>query len=145
MATDHEASAPSWIMLIGHLRWPMVALIALYLFQAQVKGVLDRSTEFTVGPNGLSVKKAVDSAVSAISASQGGQGHPQAPLTSDAPDRVTHTAIKAANNAQKLSRSSVLWVDDNPENNQYLERSISQLGIDVTTVRIRYAIRTGRR
>ena len=112
--------------------WPLAVIAILVIFRVPLSAFIDRATtgKLSVDKSGLSVELIASSAANlgaavASQPSSSTAGNQQGDLS-----RVASAATRAAGKSIALGKASVLWVDDNPNNNIYERRALSALGIE---------------
>jgi CheY-like chemotaxis protein len=120
------------IHVIPGVLWPLVVLVALILFQEQIRSLLGRLQSARLPGNiQLDFGPALEKASKRIPDSLFG-------LT---PEKVEAIWDRAGRNADAVVGARVLWVDDEPEGNVWELEAMDALGISVTTVRSTEAAR----
>lgn len=145
---------------IAALLWPVIVIAILLLFRPAVAAIIEsaRSRKFTlkIGGQELSMEEAnqaqqkiitdLQTQVAAIQnqlhanlATQKAPRPPDVPSPSPVPPpaHVAPAPDPAPESVPVAARpiKSILWVDDNPENNKYYVGQLTELGIRVDTVR----------
>jgi CheY-like chemotaxis protein len=118
------------VRLVRFAVWPGLALLALLLFHSPLTRLLDRLQNVTA-------KKSVDGfeialAASALQAAESTRGGVAAASPEDVAKTVTRVAKERAHSRQG---PSVLWVDDEPENNALERASLKAVGVRFTLAR----------
>jgi len=136
--------------LIGAMAWPVTVLVLLLKYGAPIgralrpfvdemaekakNGSLEASASFA----GVSIgAKLIDSAAAPMAAAiekDQEKGSSQGVSPDQARD-VLARAIPDDRAAAQLDRSSLLWVDDHPENNTTVVKALNALGVSVTLAR----------
>jgi len=120
------------IELLRVIIWPLVVVFILVFFKDPIGGFLGnmRKSSIKVGKEGVAVELDATKAevVSMLGAANTASGKESNQVDwgkiAQAANSLNQTNIK------KLSEASVLWVDDNPDNNTYERRALSALGIN---------------
>jgi CheY-like chemotaxis protein len=119
-----------WTALAGVVIWPLVVLIAVFVFRKVLRDVLSRDDLSFSGPGGISfsARRAAGALVEAT------QSKPAAGQLSDgdAQDQVQQVAAFV----RRLPRSPrLLWVDDQPSKNRHETSAIESMGmlVDLST------------
>jgi CheY-like chemotaxis protein len=124
--------------LLGVMLWPAVALFVLIRFGAAFRNFIASMGEFSLKGGGFeaSAKREAVAALAAAAASQAGPGA--------APDTTARDARAAADVVaevvtprviRKAGRSTVLWVDDRPNNNVHERQALEALGVSFVLVK----------
>ncbi|MCO6414968.1 response regulator [Siccirubricoccus sp. KC 17139] len=118
--------------------WPAIVVLLVVKFgqplHAMLQSVADGRASLDVGPSGLRVTQAAQSAVAAAVAA-GAEAKDAPPAEKAA---IAHGIVAAARtslaSAPTLATRRILWVDDTPDNNILLAKSFTELGISVIQV-----------
>jgi CheY-like chemotaxis protein/Sec-independent protein translocase protein TatA len=126
----------AWSALISAIGWPLVVVFVLLFFGPQLRTFLQNLGElrFKVGATGVeaSITKqqaeaaAYLGAATAQRSTDAAAGSPTEQAQGIA--RVVTESVRPASTKQ-LANSTVLWVDDRPNNNVYERMSLEALGI----------------
>ena len=122
--------------LLGVLLWPAIALFVLIRFGAALRDFIASMGEFSLKGGGFEAtakrKAEAAAALAAAAASQAAPG--------SAPD-VTAREVRAAAHVvsevvtprviRQAGRSTVLWVDDRPDNNTHERRALEAVGVSI--------------
>lgn len=120
--------------LIGSVIWPAVVLYIIFQFRSEIKKLISSLSEITLRGGGFEavVKRKQDEAGAALTAATVSQ-------IKDGNDIVTaNSAVKEAVRVvewinskviRHVENSLVLWVDDNPSNNNYERQAFEALGV----------------
>jgi CheY-like chemotaxis protein len=122
--------------LIGAAILPVVVFSVFWLFRVELNELLKRTNSLSFkGPGGfeatIGAQKA--EAAGAIAAAVAAK-----PVEGDDPKTTAQTAQAAASivaeavtpqSVERARAATVLWVDDNPDNNIYVRRSLEALGV----------------
>lgn len=130
----------NWLKLIDALTrlltvivWPVVVLFLLLRFSSAIQDFIANLSEFTLKGAGIDISASRQKAAAALTAAAVARSDgPVAPESAAADARqaveivsqnATPTAIRRATGAR------VLWVDDNPGNNNHERASLEALGV----------------
>ena len=126
------------ISLIQSLAWPVLLGAVVVYFGRDLKAFLKQAHEFRVGLGPFkftAMRDQVEAAVS-LAAAVSARRDPSEPRGSTADIRdITSLVSEAASPklARRLAETTVLWVDDEPDNNLYERRALEALGVRVVT------------
>lgn len=120
--------------LITALFWPLIAISIFFYFGPPIKRFLQQSKEATVGGMGFEAtfRRDFESALLyGLSVAK----------ESDHPDQISEEQIEGLlsefstylepETQSEISEASVLWVDDNPDNNLYERETFESLGLNI--------------
>lgn len=119
------------------LAWPVVLVFFLVSFAPALRGFLENLGEFTFKGAGFeaSAKRAEASAALAAAAAaaatrSSADGEPAANAAAEAREAATVVAETVTPRVlRKAERTTILWVDDRPNNNIYERQSLEALGV----------------
>lgn len=125
--------------LLGVLVWPAIVLAVVLRFSHQLQTLLENAGEFSLTGAGFGValKRIQAQATAALAAAElereGESGAAQAMMqqTKQAANVVANTLTPRT--VRRIEGSTLLWVDDNPDNNFYERQLFDALGIEITT------------
>lgn len=125
--------------LLGVIVWPGVILFVLYRFRGPLSDFFSNLSEFSFKAPGMEAsasRRQVAEAAAAISAAvsarpvEGAQPQDTLKEAKAAAEAVAEAATPQA--LRRLGNSTVLWVDDKPQNNQYEQEALETLGVRFT-------------
>lgn len=127
--------------LVGALAWPVVVSFVLIRFGPALRNFFESLGEFSLKGAGFeaSAKRKQAEAAAALAAATAARPEPGATPEStareaqDAADLVAETVTPRI--LRKAKRSTVLWVDDRPENNVHERMSLQALGASFVLAR----------
>jgi CheY-like chemotaxis protein len=124
------------VRLIDSLIWPLVIILSLFVFGPALRRFLNDVKEFSFKGGGLeaSATRETIKAAAAVGVAVGRQkkdSENPSPIR-DVPE-ITPLIEKATapRPRRRLSRATVLWVDDRPSNNVYERRALEALGLHI--------------
>lgn len=121
-----DSGEPQWLRLTKILIWPVCILVFAFMFYAAISTrIADPSTDFQFGPGGI---KLIGNALGKAAEKQAPNGE----LAGTESERLAKKAAQQSKDdfAELLGRT-ILWVDDHPENNGYLQNAFAQAGVRV--------------
>lgn len=124
---------------VGTVIWAAVVVLFLVLFRTQIAAFLGKLSGLKIKAKGFEVsfetkqEKAVDSLTNAVENKTRSVGVPEMPDR----NQIVQTVHEAAppTEAERFSRSQVLWVDDQPDNNIYERKAFEAIGLRFTLAR----------
>jgi CheY-like chemotaxis protein len=123
--------------LLGALAWPVVAIIVLIKFGPSLRPFIAGLGEFSLKGPGFeaSAKRKQAEAAAAVAAAVASMPAPESEANGPRPDARTAAAVVAKVATPKVIRrvadSTVLWVDDRPNNNIYERQALEALGVSL--------------
>ncbi len=120
--------------LLGVLLWPAVALFVLIRFGAALRDFIASMGEFSVKGGGFeATAKRKAEAAAALAAAAASHAEPNATPEATARDARAAadvvTEIVTPRMIRRAGRSTVLWVDDRPNNNVHERQALVALGV----------------
>jgi CheY-like chemotaxis protein len=113
-----------WVRL---LVWPITAVFVLAMFRDPLSDLIRRATKFEVKKDGVVIVAAE------IAANLGAAEATRFDRKTDAKTQVNLEGVAAtaasASGSLSINQAKVLWVDDNPDNNQYERNALLALGV----------------
>jgi PleD family two-component response regulator len=117
--------------ILGIIIWPSLLLFILLSYREAFRNFFDSLSEFSVKGGGLeaSAKKQIQAAanIAAVSASD--------PREKSTPQQAAKAAVEVVSEAftkrtlKRVSKTKILWVDDQPDNNIAVKEVLQSLGI----------------
>jgi CheY-like chemotaxis protein len=123
--------------LLGVLAWPVVALIVLIKFAGPLRSFIATLGEFSFKGPGFeaSAKRKQAEAAAAVAAAVASRSERESDSAGHQRDARAAAAVVAEvatpNIIRRVAGSTVLWVDDTPQNNVYERQALEALGISV--------------
>lgn len=120
--------------LAGALVWPALLLVVALLFRSPIAAFIKNASQFSFKGAGIeaSFSRERDEAVAALGAAVAARTSENG-TDSDLGDVAA--VLPAPREQQRMRNSTILWVDDQPENNRYERQALEALGmrIDLST------------
>ena len=130
----------STIRLIQAVIWPAIVVFLLIFFGREVRQFIRRAAEVSLKGPGFEAKFTSQLEAAASLGAASAQRNlptdsPVAAISAEDARQIAHVVTNAVSRAsgRRLSESSVLWVDDRPQNNLYERNALEALGIRVVT------------
>jgi CheY-like chemotaxis protein len=123
------------ISLVSTLIWPAIVVFAVLYFGAPLKRIVSDAGELSLkaGASGVeaTVKRNQIEAAALLGAASAKAADGAPALTPDRAKEIARTVGQAGRpiNVKRLAESTVLWVDDRPDNNAYERRALEALGL----------------
>lgn len=120
--------------LLGVLLWPAVFVFMLVRFHSAITDFVSTLGEFSFKAAGIEATAKVR-AQAAASLAAANTSHPESEASPQATLQETRGAAQVATNAitpqviRRAERSTVLWVDDNPDNNLHEREALEIVGV----------------
>lgn len=121
--------------LAGAIVLPIAVFAVFWLFRTEIRALLGRTESLSVkgGPVDVTIsaqKAQAAGAIAAAVASRPAEGEDATATAQSAQAAASVVAASVTPQAvQKAQAATVLWVDDNPDNNIYVRRSLEALGV----------------
>lgn len=121
--------------LLGNLVWPLLIWYVLVRFTSTINEFFASLGEFTFKGGGFEASAKRKQAEAAAALTAAAAARPDADLTPESTAQSAREAAEVVADAvtprtlRKASRATVLWVDDQPDNNIYERQSLQALGI----------------
>jgi CheY-like chemotaxis protein len=126
-----------FVQLLGVLAWPVVLVLLAVRFHEPITEFVKNASQLKVKAMGVeaSVTRQRDQAVALLGAATAEHSSARGGSADAADFRAIADALPGPADQQRLQRSRVLWVDDNPDNNRFERQALEALGIrvDVST------------
>lgn len=133
--SDTAALITAVAHLLAAVAWPVVFLFLVIRFRSPIGDFVTHMTEFSFKGLGVeaTARRNLEAAVNvgAAEARAAGADHPAVDAAQVAANLARSLPGRSAQ--RSLSTSTVLWVDDLPDNNRYERQALEALGIHVTT------------
>jgi hypothetical protein len=119
--------------LIGAIAWPLVVLVLVLVFRAQLGSVLRNLSSFSVKAGGveaaLTTQKNVETALTAAVGNRNDSATANVPAVMTATQTTARRAVQLldAHGAPQTRRG--LWVDDRPDDNKFERAALEALGL----------------
>jgi CheY-like chemotaxis protein len=129
------------ISLLSTLIWPAVVVFAVLFFGAPLKKIVSDAGELSLkaGASGVeaTVRRNQIEAAALLGAASAKPRDGATPLTPDGAKEIARTVGQAGRPiaAKRLAESTVLWVDDRPDNNANERRALEALGLRFVLVK----------
>jgi CheY-like chemotaxis protein len=115
--------------LTGNVLWPGIILYAVFLFEPQLRTLLDRlghgDVSVKVGGFEVQLKRAT------LALTAAGANRPEENFTAGIAADVIRISVPDEASLAKLAEARVLWVDDQPQNNRFERLVMQRLGLTV--------------
>lgn len=121
-----DSGEPQWLRLIKALIWPVSILVFALMFYAAISSrIADPHTNVKFGLGGIEL---ISNALGKAAEKRPSNGE----LAGAESERLANKAAQQSKEdfAELLGRT-ILWVDDHPENNGYLQNAFAQAGVRV--------------
>lgn len=125
------------IELIQTLVWPGIMFFILVRFESPVRKFIENLSELSFKGAGMeATAKRQQIEVAAMLGAAAQKASPSTEANEQEPNEKARQVAKIVSQvtprvAQRLGKTSVLWVDDNPSNNVYERRTLEALGINI--------------
>jgi CheY-like chemotaxis protein len=121
----------AFVSLVQALAWPLLVLFLVFYFGGSLKALLDEDTSevaFKAGPSGIEFSKSQVDVASSLSAASASTQSPTA-----SPQKIANVVTQTIEpvTIRRLAGTSILWVDDDQNNNLYERKAFEDLGISV--------------
>jgi len=123
--TDPDPIVLEAIRLIRSAIWPIVLVLALLLFHAPLTRLIDRLQNITA----KRTESGFEVALAAASLGAAEARRPGGPALSPADIASTVRRAQSEMPASGFGTPTILWVDDNPDNNVYERNALEVLGV----------------
>jgi CheY-like chemotaxis protein len=121
------------VNLIANIAWPVVAVLLLIKLEPSLAHFIGEAKAMTFKGAGFEASVTRDTVASAAALgaavhhrTNGGERPKELPELAPLIEKASSPRSR-----RKLQQSTVLWVDDNPENNLYERRALEALGINI--------------
>lgn len=121
-----DSGEPQWLKLTKVFIWPVSILAFAFMFYAAISTrIADPRTNVEFGPGGI---KLIGNALGKAAEKQAPNGELAG---SDSARLAEKSAKQSKEDFAELLGRTILWVDDHPENNGYLQNAFAQAGVRV--------------
>ena len=108
---------------VGVCVWPALAAFVLYKFYAPIGRALEKITDLRVKAPGVDISAKIQAAAALGAASASRDGAPEDK------DQIAFAITESVDLPIKKRARIVLWVDDQPESNEYEREALDAIGI----------------
>lgn len=128
--TDSAQSQKRYSTVNPYVRlflWPLVLLVVLAMFHEPLSNFLERLNKAEITKDDTGFKVAL--AAANLATAEATRSEPEAKTRKSVDLEGVAQATSRAAGSLTVSQAKVLWVDDNPDNQQYERNALSALGI----------------
>lgn len=126
------------IEALAKILWPLIFVYLLFSFRGSIKSVISSATsrKFTlkVAGNELTMDEVTEQQRVLISDMQSEIGELKKGLAKISVKEDISVILDEGHHSEIVTVSSVLWVDDQPQNNSFLIANLESMGVSVKTV-----------
>ncbi|HUB00468.1 MAG TPA: response regulator [Terracidiphilus sp.] len=121
--------------LLGVIIWPLVTVFVLFRFRSVISEFIANVSEFSFKGAGIEASGRLKQAVAAAALAAASVSHPNNDAGPESAARNARAAAEVVADLvtpsviRRAGRSTVLWVDDRPDNNVHERQSLEALGV----------------